>query len=186
VETKDQDMDIWISVKTPVPGREKKQIRLVVTPIKKSCSSSDAWWWPCKGSGQCVRRDLLCDGVLNCAGGDSEGDEQAEVCARRVFPAGGYFNLPLVLISAIGAVTGLILVLCCAKIAVCWVKRERHVDQTEGDNLSIGRLKSEDREVFVTPTAPPDEEFLKLPAFPPSYIEAVMGERNHIPRIYPD
>eukprot|EP00092_Neocalanus_flemingeri_P013004 GFUD01014014.1.p1 GENE.GFUD01014014.1~~GFUD01014014.1.p1 ORF type:complete len:349 (-),score=87.14 GFUD01014014.1:15-1061(-) len=186
MERNEKDMDIWISIKPPALGQEQKQLRLVVTPFKKSCSGSDAWWWPCKGSGQCVRRDLLCDGVLNCAGGDSVGDEQADVCTTRVQPAGVYFNLPLLLISVLGGVTGLICVLCCAKLVMFCVKRKHQEEQSEEGDIATERLKSEDRELFVNPSAPPEEELCDLPELPPSYMEAVMTGGNPNPPTYTD
>eukprot|EP00090_Calanus_glacialis_P040511 TRINITY_DN70680_c0_g1_i1.p1 TRINITY_DN70680_c0_g1~~TRINITY_DN70680_c0_g1_i1.p1 ORF type:complete len:351 (+),score=74.68 TRINITY_DN70680_c0_g1_i1:89-1054(+) len=184
VETNEQDMDVWVSIKPPIPGKEHKQLRLVVTPFKKSCSTSDTWWWPCKGSDQCVRRDLLCDGVLNCAGGDSVGDEQADVCVTRVYPAGLYFNLPLVLLSALGVVTGLLFVLCAARLVLVCVKRRQRGQQSEEEDRANERLKSEDREVLGPPSAPPDEEFSDLPPLPPSYIEAVSSDQNYMPPMY--
>jgi len=165
VETNDQDMDLWISI---TPGTRHKELRLVVTPFKKTCSSSDTWWWPCQGSGQCVRRDLLCDGVLNCAGGD----EEEAVCVTRVYPAGLYINLPLVLLCALAGVCCVLCVLCVAKLAVTWVRRLQ--DTTEDDRV-IERVKSEEREVVEHPSAPPEEELSYLP---PSYSEAVNTASN--------
>ena len=51
VETNDSEMDIWLSI-SPSESDSllwKRQVRLVVTPVKKRCSKGSSWWWPCQG-----------------------------------------------------------------------------------------------------------------------------------------
>lgn len=167
VETADQDMDIWISIGPVLAGSPSKQLKLVVTPFKKSCSKEDAWWWPCKGSrlGHCVRRDLLCDGVLNCVEGDGVGDEHAAVCITRVQPAGYYVNLPIVLISGVACLIGILGLLCLVKIVLNFVRKRQETMRMDE------RVKSEERSTSALPSAPTVEE-LPSPE-PPSYSEAV-------------
>ena len=66
-ESSDQEMDIWIKMNVPSVGSSQKNLTLVVTPFKRSCSSSDPSYQTCGKGGQCVRREFFCDGSVNCA-----------------------------------------------------------------------------------------------------------------------
>jgi len=70
-EEEDREMDIWINIDT---GRDlvlgdtaEKTLTLVVTPFKKSCATRDSLYQQCRFSTKCVRRELFCDGRINCA-----------------------------------------------------------------------------------------------------------------------
>jgi len=56
-------MDMWVVV----GDTENKYLTLVVTPYKKSCSPGDAHYIQCDNNKHCVRKDLFCDGRINCA-----------------------------------------------------------------------------------------------------------------------
>jgi len=68
-ERSDQEMDIWIQLAVPPadwPGH--KTVSLTVTPFKKSCGKDDTTHRRCSSkSSQCIRRELFCDGRINCA-----------------------------------------------------------------------------------------------------------------------
>jgi len=69
-EEDDREMDIWIVIDNL--SREdsmsmNKSLTLVVTPFKKSCRGGDTIYRQCQDSNRCVRRDLFCDGRVNCA-----------------------------------------------------------------------------------------------------------------------
>lgn len=68
-ESSDQEMDIWLQLAVPPadwPGH--KTISLTVTPFKKSCSKEDPNHRRCSlSSRECIRRELFCDGRVNCA-----------------------------------------------------------------------------------------------------------------------
>ena len=66
-ESSDQEMDIWVKMTVPSPMATQKTLSLVVTPFKKSCSSTNTSYQKCGKSGQCVRTQLFCDGTVNCA-----------------------------------------------------------------------------------------------------------------------
>ena len=66
-EEVDKDMDVWIRVATPDQDNVTKSLTLVVTPFKKFCGSSDQLYRQCRYSTKCVRRELFCDGRVNCA-----------------------------------------------------------------------------------------------------------------------
>jgi len=68
-ESSDQEMDIWIQLAVPPadwPGH--KTLSLTVTPFMKSCGKEDTTHRRCSSkSRHCIRRDLFCDGRINCA-----------------------------------------------------------------------------------------------------------------------
>ena len=66
-ESSDQEMDIWVKMIVPSPMSSQKTLSFVVTPFKKSCSSSSNSYQKCGKSGQCVKSQLFCDGIVNCA-----------------------------------------------------------------------------------------------------------------------
>ena len=66
-ESTDQEMDIWVKMTVPSPMEPQKTLSFVVTPFKKSCSSSNTSYHRCGKSGQCVKAQLFCDGTVNCA-----------------------------------------------------------------------------------------------------------------------
>lgn len=65
-EEEDREMDIWIQVAL-TGGQSEKSISLVVTPFKKSCATRDNLYRQCRYSTKCVRKELFCDGRINCA-----------------------------------------------------------------------------------------------------------------------
>lgn len=86
-ESSDQEMDIWLQLAVPPadwPGH--KTLSLTVTPFRKSCSPTDRSHKRC-GPAQrhCIRRELFCDGRINCAlPSQRAGDETA--CTRTAAP----------------------------------------------------------------------------------------------------
>ena len=85
MELEDNAMYLWLRVShRPDLG---ERVRLIVTPVQRQCSSTDIFWTPCSSArsrGPCVRRDLLCDGIVNCGQEISSMDESPEVCRSRV------------------------------------------------------------------------------------------------------
>ena len=70
-EQSDREMDIWLNIQLLPENVRYKTLALHVTPVKLECSSEDALYLPCGGKDICVRRELRCDGMVNCplAGG---------------------------------------------------------------------------------------------------------------------
>merc|ERR1719471_210185 len=67
-EEEDKEMDIWLNINTRSRSRDQeKSLTLVVTPFKKSCATRDSLYQQCRFSTKCVRRELFCDGRINCA-----------------------------------------------------------------------------------------------------------------------
>ena len=72
VEDSDREMDIWIHVNSPHQDLEEKTITLVVTPFLKTCKRTDRQYQKCGDRRSCVRKELFCDGRVNCPWTDKE------------------------------------------------------------------------------------------------------------------
>ena len=66
-ESNDREMDIWVKLEVPQSSSEAKTVKFVVTPFKKSCAAEDIEYAKCGKSPHCIRSELFCDGVVNCA-----------------------------------------------------------------------------------------------------------------------
>ena len=71
-EDSDREMDIWININSPEDGQEEKTLTLVGTPVKKTCKCHDSQYQKCGYRSSCVRKELFCDGRVNCAWPDRE------------------------------------------------------------------------------------------------------------------
>jgi hypothetical protein len=79
-EYSDREMDIWISINRPDDDQDEKTLTLVVTPFKKTCKTHDSLYKKCGYRSSCVRKELFCDGRVNCAWPDSEPRGKAVFC----------------------------------------------------------------------------------------------------------
>jgi hypothetical protein len=52
--------------------QDDKTLTLVVTPFKKTCKRKDNQYQKCGYRASCVRKELFCDGLVNCAWPDRE------------------------------------------------------------------------------------------------------------------
>merc|ERR1719278_1647303 len=66
-EEDDMEMDVWLQIDLDNAMVDSKSLTLVVTPFKKSCASRDLLYRQCRYSTKCVRKELFCDGRINCA-----------------------------------------------------------------------------------------------------------------------
>ena len=66
-ESNDKEMDIWVKLAVPPISSEVKTFKFVVTAFKKSCAQGDNEYARCGEFPQCIRSELFCDGVVNCA-----------------------------------------------------------------------------------------------------------------------
>ena len=71
-EDSDSEMDIWVHVSSPHEEQEEKSLTLVVTPYMKTCRRTDRQYQECGSSGPCVRKELFCDGRVNCPWTDAQ------------------------------------------------------------------------------------------------------------------
>jgi len=113
-EEDDMEMDVWLQIELgePVPD---KSLTLVVTPFKKSCGGRDLLYRQCRYSTKCVRKELFCDGRINCAWPYSEPADEV-YCRESVVPqvtAWSVTDLPVILVVVL-VLLGLLLGLLCA------------------------------------------------------------------------
>ena len=175
LELRDHEMDVWLRVS---PSRAAVRVRMVVTPVLRSCSSSDVWWTSCSQlgarAGPCVRRDLLCDGIINCGASGGSSDEAGERCRSRVKAgdSGSWFLPSLITLVSSGIfITGLML-FCCTLI-----NRDKIRSSFQGPRgRTVAPAQVRDvRRSYLAPTAPePDTD---LEDRPPSYAEAILLPR---------
>ena len=63
VETRDNEMDVWINLERSRSPADVKQIKLVVVPFRKSCNLEDEKYYRrCPGTGRCFKKEYYCSG----------------------------------------------------------------------------------------------------------------------------
>ena len=76
VEEKDAEMDIFLKVSRGRGPGDDRNLTLVVTAFKKRCQSSkydhDHPFLKCPHTEGCIRKELFCDGMVNCAWPDGD------------------------------------------------------------------------------------------------------------------
>ena len=103
----------------------------VITPFKKHCAANDHYYRRCPSTKQpqCIRRELFCDGQVNC-GGD-EKDEQIEYCLTH--PGVDMFmTIPIVVFSIVGLMFVLFLIKMCASRLKPKRRADRRLDRASG------------------------------------------------------
>ena len=176
IEATDKEMDVWISVRPPQYGQESKELKLIVTPFKKSCSPTDNYYRKCPGTNRCIRQELFCDGIVNC---DGQPDEQEESCRNSslgnvdVFP-----SIPIIILIVVFGIVALMIII----FIVRWVSlilRGRTVEPgPEVERRALRELSpatpSHSGRGVEDPLTLPSQPSAPLPYNPPSYSE-VMG-----------
>ena len=170
-ELADNEMYVWL--RAAGAGAGPAEVRLVVTPVRRRCSSLDVWWTPCSGgAGPCVRRDLLCDGIVNCGGGGQQlraGDEAGATCRTRVLAAGagadtGQWLVPSFIVFLASSVAGTGALLCCCS----HLRRTKPRAEQRGDS-------GETAACYTEASAPPAPgTHADTEDSPPSYEEAIL------------
>lgn len=192
IEATDKEMDVWISVRSN--RLERKELKMIVTPFKKRCSSEDNYYRKCPGTDndKCIKRELFCDGIVNCDGEPK--DEQEEFCKVNsslgsidIFP-----SIPIIILIVVFGIVFLMMIIFVARRVSQALRRktvtverggeaERRAlrdpisanspaspsDSSRGLQALRSQLSSGSNTELSQPTAP-------LPFNPPSYSE-VMG-----------
>ena len=101
LEAEDDEMDIWLEIHRSEPRQATKHLKLIVTPFRKVCSKSDYLYKQCPSNKKCIKRELFCDGIINCDGEEKE--EKDEYCLKTsVLPGSGIFmSIPVIIIVVI-------------------------------------------------------------------------------------
>ena len=70
-ERSDSEMDIWLNIQLLPEQVGYKSLAMLVTPVKRECEAGDALYLRCGRKAFCVRKEMKCDGRVNCpvAGG---------------------------------------------------------------------------------------------------------------------
>jgi len=77
-EDSDREMDIWIHVTKE--DQVEKILSLVVTPVMKNCKGKDRDYKQCGYRESCIRKELFCDGRVNCVSQHTKPSDESE-CA---------------------------------------------------------------------------------------------------------
>jgi hypothetical protein len=188
IEQEDKEMDVWLSITPPAPGQGRKELMLVVTPFKKACVKEDHYYWKCPSTNKCIKRELFCDGQINCDGLEKE--EQTEYCLRSINNAGVdmFISIPIIILIVVFSIVALMFIIFVIKLFAHHFK-PRHegsdrVRRSVHDPLTLcqpttssGRgLRGLQAQLSRDPSAPCEEDILSpavLPPHPPSYTEAV-------------
>jgi len=205
IEDVDKEMDLWLVVHPSRKGQPHKQLKLVITPFKKHCAPNDHYYRRCPSTKQpqCIRRELFCDGQINCGG--HEKDEQMEYCITHLGSGVDMFmTIPIIILIVVFSIVGLMFLLFLIKMFATHLKPKRRaerrvdrghrqVEQTmslcppptaaaaqEGRGLRALQAQLSSNPSASQPSAPlsplsPDHPLSQpgLPSLPPSYIEAV-------------
>lgn len=184
IEERDFEMDFMIKLDGSVP-QLPRDLSVVVTIFKKSCSSSDDYFVECPNTHACIKKELFCDSKTNCAW--PNGDVPSDEIKCDELSSGGSLspaNIPIIIIVAI-VVLGLLMIFCIAMRTV-WSSVKRRPAEGRQDRQRRPRghrpeaieiappllRPSTSTEVPVSvsppPSAPPGDK-----DFPPSYEEAL-------------
>lgn len=101
IEERDSEMDFKISVQAAPQWTFPRNLSVVVTTFKPSCSVRDRKFVQCPQTKSCIRKELFCDSVPNCAwpNGDFSTDELD--CDSESASAFSASNIPIVIIAII-------------------------------------------------------------------------------------
>jgi len=191
VEAEDKEMDLWLAVHPAVRGQPPKQLRLVITPFKKTCSGTDHYYRKCPSkTNHCIKRELFCDGEINCGG--AEKDEQTEYCLQHLVGVDMLLSIPIIILIVVFSIVGLMFLLFLIKMFVVHFKPKRRsterlsVEQTMSlcppPTIREGRgMRALQAQLSSPPSAPQEPPPLAtLPPHPPSYSEAVSSPKTSL------
>jgi len=116
IEAEDKEMDLWLSIHPPRLGQPNKELKLIVTPFKKKCVANDRYYRKCPGTDKCIKRELFCDGIINCDGAPK--DEQEEYCLLNSTNASVdlFLSIPIIILIVVFAIVGLMFVIFMVKL----------------------------------------------------------------------
>merc|ERR1719318_599407 len=123
-------MDIWVDIYPSDHQQPTKHLKLIVTPFKKVCSKNDYLYKQCPSNNKCIKRELFCDGVINCDG--EEKDEKDEYCLRgSILPGSGIFmSIPVIIIVVLVSLVVIMGIIVFCKIAISFSKAMNIQDST--------------------------------------------------------
>ena len=142
IEENDREMDIWVKIGSETS--RNKIVNLVVSPFLKLCGKNDDGWKKCIDRRNCIRKDLFCDGQVNCQGDETDckvdtkiKKNSSDLCRDKII--------------SLSVIFGVIIVSIMTTVIICQKRKKKTIFQNCDQNSS---------EVF--PSYPP-------PQLPPPY-----------------
>jgi len=162
VEEHTDQMDVWISL-SPQTQAEQDSVSFVVTPFAKMCMEHDAIYRQCPGSHSCVRRQLFCDGVVNCPHAWQESEETD--CKFPHLRGGAFNNFPVTFLVMFLILTLGSLALLAWKVRWDNTESRKLVLQEEHDRIEkhfrVKVKKKKEDEKSTEASTPPFDNFLQ-------------------------
>jgi len=163
VEENVDEMDVWISLSSQ-GDTESECVSFVVTPFIKLCMEYDADYRQCPGSYSCVKRQLFCDGVVNCPHAWQQSEETS--CQFPHLRGGTFNNFPLTFLGVFITLTiGSVVLLAWKAKRDNSAKRKEAVreEQERIEKLFKVKVKKKKKEDNGNndPTAPPFDSYLQ-------------------------
>jgi hypothetical protein len=137
IEAVDKEMDIWLSIHPPKPGKPSKELKLIVTPFKKSCVQDDHYYRKCPGTDKCIKQELFCDGIINCDGAPK--DEQEEYClfASSIGNGDIILSIPIIILIVVFSIVGLMFFIFIGKLFTLALKRKTREPAAEAERRAL-------------------------------------------------
>jgi len=102
VETRDNEMDVWINLERSRSPQDLKQIKLVVVPFRKSCNLEDEKYYRrCPGTGRCFKKEYYCSGMVKC---EVLSDLQLRGSCLKDSEGSDFLYLPIIIIATVGII----------------------------------------------------------------------------------
>jgi len=194
IEINDLEMDIWLELEPS--NNQKKEVKLIVVPFRKSCGSNEEYYRVCPGTKNCFRRQFFCDNLVKC---DLLSEEERNKYCYVDGESGEYYYLPFAIIGILVVIVTSALVGFGVKLLYYHVRTsKRSPDRTASRNSINPRVteRNNSRQAvasLLTPERdqrrPTSQEIpielhpLELPAHPPSYDEVVgVGYKDDPPK----
>jgi len=154
IEDVDKEMDLWLVVHPAKKGEPNKQLKLVITPFKKHCVANDHYYKRCPSTKQpqCIKRELFCDGQINCGG--FEKDEQMEYCLTHSGAGVDMFmTIPIIILIVVFSIVGLMFFLFLVKMFATHLKRPKRRVERRTDRANNGHRQVEQTISLCPPTS---------------------------------
>lgn len=197
IETEDDEMDVWFSLSPTQPNSGPKELSLIVTPFRKRCRTDDQYYRKCPGSDRCIKRELFCDGFVNCDGHPK--DEQEEYCLVNPSIGGNvdmFLSIPIIILIVIFALLGVMFVIFMIRLFYVSMKTKRTNSSPDAEaerralrdssvSTSPSRSSRSPVSTEMSPTAPQAvAPPANLPPHPPTYVEVMGGDYKDDPPKY--
>jgi len=102
VETRDNEMDVWVNLARSHGATEVKQIRMVVVPFRKSCNLEDEKYYRrCPGTGRCFKREYYCSEMVKCT---VLSDLERRGSCMKDSDGSDFLYLPIIIIATVGII----------------------------------------------------------------------------------